>query len=193
MADDDDQGTSSGSRPKLLLPKAPGPAQPLSHAASRHRKKLDAALSAGGYYDVAHGRESARAQRIQVIDLSRHPGLSALQVAAFPPDRQYKYQIERAELELTVNKAMQKKFDLIMAERTVVWRRREHRAQSEGGRQSQMPNRDSLIPARKRSVRSMGAAILLSTCRPCAGRVRRGRSDRSGEGQMGRSAMWRAG
>ncbi len=56
MADDDDQGTSSGSRPKLLLPKAPGPAQPLSHAASRHRKKLDAALSAGGYYDVAHTR-----------------------------------------------------------------------------------------------------------------------------------------
>ena len=102
MADDDDQGTSSGSRPKLLLPKAPGPAQPLSHVASRHRKKLDAALSAGGYYDVAHGRESARAQRIQVIDLSRHPGLSALQVAALPPDRQYKYQIERAELELTV-------------------------------------------------------------------------------------------
>ena len=42
MADDDDQGTSSGSRPKLLLPKAPGPAQPLSHVASRHRKKLDA-------------------------------------------------------------------------------------------------------------------------------------------------------
>ena len=60
MADDDDQGTSSGSRPKLLLPKAPGPAQPLSHVASRHRKKLDAALSAGGDYDVAHGRESAR-------------------------------------------------------------------------------------------------------------------------------------
>ena len=120
MADDNDQGTSSGSRPKLLLPKAPGPAQPLSHVASRHRKKLDAALSSAGYYDVAHGRESARAQRIQVIDLSRHPGLSALQVAALPPDRQYKYQIERAELELTVNKAMQKKFDLIMAERTVV-------------------------------------------------------------------------
>ena len=48
MADDDDQGTSSGSRPKLLLPKAPGPAQPLSHVASRHRKKLDATLSAGG-------------------------------------------------------------------------------------------------------------------------------------------------
>ena len=46
---------------------------------------------------------------------------------------------------------------------------------------------------KKRSVRSMGAAILLSTCRPCAERVRRGRSDRSGEGQMGRSAMWRAG
>ena len=55
-----------------------------------------------------HGRESARAQRIQVIDLSRHPGLSAAQVSALPPDRQYKYQIERAELELTVNKAMQK-------------------------------------------------------------------------------------
>jgi hypothetical protein len=81
---------------------------------------LDAALSAGGYYDVAHGRESARAQRIQVIDLSRHPGLSAAQVSALPPDRQYKYQIERAELELTVGKAMQKKFDLITAERTVV-------------------------------------------------------------------------
>ena len=77
MADDDDQGTSSGSRPKLLLPKAPGPAQPLSHAASRHRKKLDAALSAGGYYDVAHGRESSRAKRIQVIDLALHPGLTA--------------------------------------------------------------------------------------------------------------------
>ena len=103
MADDDDQGTSSGSRPKLLLPKAPGPAQPLSHVASRHRKKLDAALSSAGYYDVAHGRESARAQRIQVIDLSRHPGLTALQVAALPPDRQYKYQIERAELELTLS------------------------------------------------------------------------------------------
>ena len=41
-------------------------------------------------------------------------------MAALPPDRQYKYQIERVELELTVNKAMQKKFDLIMAERTVV-------------------------------------------------------------------------
>ena len=49
------------------------------------------------------------------LGLSRHPGLSAPQVAALPPDRQYKYQIERAELELTVNKAMQKKFDLIMA------------------------------------------------------------------------------
>ena len=100
MADDDDQGTSSGSRPKLLLPKAPGPAQPLSHAASRHRKKLDAALSAGRYYDVALGRESSRAKRIQVIDLSLHPGLTAPQVAALPPDRQYKYQIEQAELEL---------------------------------------------------------------------------------------------
>ena len=120
MADDDDQGTSSGSRPKLLLPKAPGPAQPLSHAASRHRKKLDAALSAGRYYDVALGRESSRAKRIQVIDLSLHPGLTAPQVAALPPDRQYKYQIERAELELTVNKALQKKFDVIMAERTIV-------------------------------------------------------------------------
>ena len=85
MADDDDQGTSSGSRPKLLLPKAPGPAQPLSHAASRHRKKLDATLSAGGYYDVARGRESSRAKRIQVIDLSLHPGLTTLQVAALPP------------------------------------------------------------------------------------------------------------
>ena len=95
MADDDDQGTSSGSRTKLLLPKAPGPAQPLSHVASRHRKKLDAALSSAGYYDVANGRESARAKRIQVIDLSLHPGLSAVQVSALPPDRQYKYQIER--------------------------------------------------------------------------------------------------
>ena len=46
--------------------------------------------------------------------------MTALQVSALPPDRQYKYQIERAELELAVNKAKQKKFDLIMAERTVV-------------------------------------------------------------------------
>ena len=74
----------------------------------------------GGYYDVAHGREASRAKRIQVIDLALHPGLTAPQVAALPPDRQYKYQIERAELELTVNKALQKKFDVIMAERTIV-------------------------------------------------------------------------
>ena len=83
MADDDDQGTSSGSRTKLLLQKAPGPAQPLSHAASRHRKKLDAALSAGGYYDVALGRESSRARRIQVIDLSLHPGLTFAAATCF--------------------------------------------------------------------------------------------------------------
>ena len=70
MADDDDQGTSSGSRANLVLPKAPGPAQPLSHVASRHRKKLDAALSAGGYYDVAHGRESARAHLAQLEKLA---------------------------------------------------------------------------------------------------------------------------
>ena len=99
MADDDDQGTSSGSRAKLVLPKAPGPAQP------------------GGYYDVAHGRESSRAQRIQVIDLSLHPSLTTAEVSALPPDRRYKYQIERSALELSVSKAMQKKFDLIMAER----------------------------------------------------------------------------
>ena len=55
-----------------------------------------------------------------MIDLALHPGLTAPQVAALPPDRQYKYQIERAELELTVNKALQKKFDVIMAERTIV-------------------------------------------------------------------------
>ena len=115
MADDDDQGTSSGSRPKLLLPKAPGPAQPLSHVASRHRKKLDAALSAGGDYDVAHGRESSRAGAD--TGLSLHPGLTASEVSALPPDRRYKYQIERSALELSVSKAMQKKFDLIMAER----------------------------------------------------------------------------
>ena len=55
-----------------------------------------------------------------MIDLALHPGLTAPQVAALQPDRQYRYQIERAELELTVNKALQKKFDVIMAERTIV-------------------------------------------------------------------------
>ena len=101
-----------------MLPKAPGPAQPLSHVASRHRKKLDAALSAGGYYDVAHGRESSRAGAD--TGLSLHPGLTASEVSALPPDRRYKYQIDRSALELSVSKAAQKKLDLIMGERTVV-------------------------------------------------------------------------
>ena len=40
-------------------------------------------------------------------------------------------------------------------------RRREHRAQSEGGRRSQMPNRDSSPQAEKSSVRSMSAVTRL--------------------------------
>ena len=55
-----------------------------------------------------------------MIDLSLHPSLTTAEVSALPPDRRYKYQIERSALELSVSKAMQKKFDLIMAERTVV-------------------------------------------------------------------------
>ena len=94
---------------------------------------MDAALSAGGYYDVAHGRESSRAQRIQVIDLSLHPDLTTAEVTASPPDRRYKYQIERSTLELSVSKAMQKKFDLIMAERTVVCEGGRWRARAVGG------------------------------------------------------------
>ena len=58
----------------------------------------------------------------------------------------------------------------------------EHKARADG---SQMPNRDSLIQAEKRSVRTMIVVTRLSPYRPYAGRDRRGRSDRSDEGRMG--------
>ena len=61
MADDDETTSTSGGPRKLLLPVAPGPAQPLTHLGVRFRKKLDASLSSQGYYDVAQGRESSRA------------------------------------------------------------------------------------------------------------------------------------
>ena len=62
MADGDETTASSGGPRKLLLPTAPGPAQPLTHLGVRFRKQLDASLSSQGYYDVAFGRESALGQ-----------------------------------------------------------------------------------------------------------------------------------
>ena len=45
MADGDEKNTTSGGPRKLLLPAAPGQAQPLTHVGARFRKKLDASLS----------------------------------------------------------------------------------------------------------------------------------------------------
>ena len=45
MADGDEKTTTSGGPRKLLLPAAPGQAQPLTHVGARFRKKLDASLS----------------------------------------------------------------------------------------------------------------------------------------------------
>ena len=105
MADGDESTTTSGGPRKLLLPVAPGPAQPLTHLGVRFRKKLDASLSSQGYYDVAHGRESSRVAQIKVLDLARHPGLSAVHLASLPPERRYRYEVERAKLELQVEQA----------------------------------------------------------------------------------------
>ena len=120
LADGDESTTTSGGPRKLLLPVAPGPAQPLTHLAVRFRKKLDASLSSQGYYDVAHGRESSRVAQIKVLDLTRHPGLSAVHLASLPPERRYRYEVERAKLELQVEQAMQKKYDVTMDERTIL-------------------------------------------------------------------------
>ena len=63
-------------------------------------------------------------------------------------------------------------------------------------KRSLMPNRDSQTdfdPAEKRSERSTSVVTLLSPYRLYAGQREKDRSDRSGEGRMGRSAMWRAG
>ena len=91
MADGDETTASSGGPRKLLLPTAPGPAQPLTHLGVRYRKQLDASLSSQGYYDVAFGRESARVAQIKVLDLARHPGLDAVHLASLPPERRYRY------------------------------------------------------------------------------------------------------
>ena len=55
---------------------------------------------------MAHGRESARVAQIKVLDLARHPGLSALNLASLPPERRYRYEVECAKLELQVEQAM---------------------------------------------------------------------------------------
>ena len=120
MADGDESTSTSGGPRKLLLPVAPGPAQPLTHLAVRFRKKLDASLSSQGYYDVAQGRESSRVAQIKVLDLALHPGLSPTDLVSLSPDRRYRYEIERSKLELQVEQAMQKKYDVTMDERTVL-------------------------------------------------------------------------
>ena len=119
MADGDESTSTSGGPRKLLLPVAPGPAQPLTHLGVRFRKKLDASLSSQGYYDVAQGRESSRVAQIKVLDLALHPGLSPTDLVSLSPDRRYRYEIERSKLELQVEQAMQKKYDVTMDERTV--------------------------------------------------------------------------
>ena len=120
MADGDESTSTSGGPRKLLLPVAPGPAQPLTHLAVRFRKKLDASLSSQGYYDVAQGRESSRVAQIKVLDLALHPGLSPTDLVSLSPDRRYRYEIERSKLELQVEQAMQKKYDVTMDERTIL-------------------------------------------------------------------------
>ena len=90
MADGDESTSTSGGPRKLLLPVAPGPAQPLTHLAVRFRKKLDASLSSQGYYDVAQGRESSRVAQIKVLDLALHPGLSPTDLVSLSPDRRYR-------------------------------------------------------------------------------------------------------
>ena len=89
MADGDESTTTSRGPRKLLLPVAPGPAQPLTHLGVRFRKKLDASLSSQGYYDVAHGRESSRVAQIKVLDLARHP-------ASQPPRPKTAYGVARS-------------------------------------------------------------------------------------------------
>jgi hypothetical protein len=88
MADGDESTTTSGGPRKLLLPAAPGPAQPLTHLGVRFRKKLDASLSSQGYTTTWRtGAISARVAQIKVLDLARHPGLSAVHLASLPPER----------------------------------------------------------------------------------------------------------
>ena len=54
---------------------------------------------------MAFGRESARVAQIKVLDLARHPGLNAVHLASLPPERRYRYEVERAKLELQVEEA----------------------------------------------------------------------------------------
>ena len=66
---------------------------------------------------MAQGRESSRVAQIKVLDLALHPGLSPTDLASLSPDRRYRYEIERSKLELQVEQAMQKKYDVTMDER----------------------------------------------------------------------------
>ena len=52
-----------------------------------------------------YGRESARVAQIKVLDLARHPGLKAVHLASLPPERRYRYEVERAKLELQVEES----------------------------------------------------------------------------------------
>ena len=54
---------------------------------------------------MAQGRESSRVAQIKVLDLALHPGLSALDLASLPPERRYRYEVERAKLELQVEQS----------------------------------------------------------------------------------------
>ena len=105
MADGDESTSTSGGPRKLLLPVAPGPAQPLTHLAVRFRKKLDASLSSQGYYDVAQGRESSRVAQIKVLDLALHPGLSPTDLVSLSPDRRYRYETQQRVAALSASKA----------------------------------------------------------------------------------------
>ena len=69
---------------------------------------------------MAQGRESSRVAQIKVLDLALHPGLSPTDLVSLSPDRRYRYEIERSKLELQVEQAMQKKYDVTMDERTVL-------------------------------------------------------------------------
>ena len=92
MADGDETTASSGGPRKLLLPTAPGPAQPLTHLGVRFRKQLDASLSSQGYYALSawktkikqpqHGEATGKAKaRLCLRSESTwggHPGLITL-------------------------------------------------------------------------------------------------------------------
>ena len=71
MADGDESTSTSGGPRKLLLPAAPGPAQPLTHVGVRFRKKLDASLSSQGYCEDAPGGSDSDMYRNKETKLHR--------------------------------------------------------------------------------------------------------------------------